>query len=252
MSGPSIVSFRRAGWSVVLSLVIIISYIYSVESACCPFRNVNLKEDIQKILNAANGQPAAKQFGIKNQGEKLEKAKNERDDLWPRKKNRLNHLLPCLAKDKPTEEKVDPATLCLDVFDFHTLNEALNDSLTSRKPIMIMICQTWCGACTHLKQKIEKNKYVKELAKVFNMVSLMGDDIPSDAELRPDGSYYPRVLFLSPDGEVQTDIKNPEAVLQKRPHAYYYWDCESLAKSMLTATKRFLDISEETPEENEL
>jgi len=245
------IPFRRGEWCIV-TFVVVVSCFYFVESAC-PFRNVNVKEDIQRILNFANNQPAAPRFGIKNQGEQLENAKNQaRENLWPRKKNRLNHLLPCLANEKPKEEKVDPAKLCLDVFDFHTLNEALNDSAVSRKPIMIMICQTWCGACTHLKQKIEKNKYVKELAKVFNMVSLMGDDIPSDQELRPDGSYYPRVLFLSPDGEVQLDVLNEEAVLQKRPHKYYYWDCESLAKSMLTAAKRFLDISEETPEENDL
>ena len=34
-------------------------------------------------------------------------------------------------------------------------------------------------------------------------------------------------VVIGPDGEVQIDIKNEEAVKQQRPHSYYYWDCPS-------------------------
>lgn len=243
-------------WSCVISLLFVLCCICYVESAC-PFRDVNLLEDIQKVLNAA-GEPQPK-FGIKNQGAPLQRAQNQNrqnQNLRPRKRKKNNYQMPCVGPDcnnrRPKQDNVDPATLCLELFDFHNLKDALNDSLTSRKPIMVVICQTWCGACTRLKQKMEKDKYVNEMAAVFNMVSLMGDDIPPDEELRPDGSYYPRILFLSPDGEVQRDIVNEEAVKQKRDKVFFYWDCISLAKSMLTATKRFLDISEEDFDRNGL
>lgn len=164
----------------------------------------------------------------------------------------LNNLLQLEAKAQRAQQE-DPAELCADLWDFHNLDEAIEESSTTGKPIMVVICQTWCGACTRLKKKIDKNKYVKELADCFNMVSLMGDDIPSPMEhpdLYPDGDYFPRILFISPDGEVNADITNPEAVKQKRPHLYSYWDCDSLAISMAQAVRRFLDVSETKLEGN--
>jgi len=165
----------------------------------------------------------------------------------------LSNLLRLEARANQAQQKEDPAQLCADLWDFHDLNEAKEDSLETGKPIMVVICQTWCGACTRLKKKIDKNKYVRELADCFNMVSLMGDDIPTpyvEPDLYPDGDYFPRILFISPEGDVNADITNPEAVKQKRNHLYSYWDCESLAISMAQAVRRFLDVSETKLEGN--
>jgi len=187
-----------------------------------------------------------RQFGQNQGGGLRKKGLLNQSDL-------LTNLLRLEQKASKAQQQEDPAELCADLWDFHNLDEAIEESASTGKPIMVVICQTWCGACTRLKKKIEKNKYVKELADCFNMVSLIGDDIPSRrerADLYPDGDYFPRILFLSPDGEVNADITNPEAVKQKRPHLYSYWDCESLAISMAQAVRRFLDVSETKLEGN--
>jgi len=162
--------------------------------------------------------------------------------------NKLKDELGLRPHEGPTP---DPQELCADLWDFHDYDAALEDSATSGKPLMVMISQTWCQACTQLKNKIDRNKYVRELGQVFNIVNLMGDSIPSIEDrpgLYPDGDYFPRVLFVGPDGEVNQEIKNPEAIKQGRVNEYNYWDCESLALSMVAAVREYLYVSEETLE----
>lgn len=168
--------------------------------------------------------------------------------------NRIADKLKNELGIQPREGGVDdPLELCADLWDYHDYDTALEDSASSGKPLMVIISQTWCQACTQLKKKIDRNKYIRELGQVFNIVSLMGDSIPSIDDrpgLYPDGDYFPRVVFVSPDGDVNPDIKNPEAVKQGRMNEYNYWDCESLALSMVEAVRQYLHVSEENLDDN--
>jgi protein-disulfide reductase (glutathione) len=62
----------------------------------------------------------------------------------------------------------------------------------------------------------------------------MDEAMPTDMAFYPDGSYVPRIFFLSPDGVVRHDVVNVDG--DKR-FKYFYGNEDHLIRSMETALK---------------
>eukprot|EP00047_Mylnosiga_fluctuans_P002660 m.225405 g.225405 ORF g.225405 m.225405 type:complete len:154 (+) comp11259_c0_seq1:41-502(+) len=112
------------------------------------------------------------------------------------------------------------------------LEAGLAEASASRKPFMVVIHKTWCGACKGLRPKFAESEEIAQLSADFVMINLQDDEEPSDPSFAPDGGYIPRILFGDADGTVNADIFNAGG---NPRYKYYYSDAESIAKAMKTA-----------------
>ncbi|XP_037303323.1 thioredoxin domain-containing protein 12 isoform X1 [Manduca sexta] len=110
-----------------------------------------------------------------------------------------------------------------------SLESGLQMAMSHRKPLMVIIHKSWCSACKKLKPQFASSTEIQTLSKHFVMVNIVDEEEPNNNVLAPDGTYIPRILFLSPKGLVDKDIYNEEGSNQ---HKYFYSRPEQIAKSM--------------------
>jgi len=100
------------------------------------------------------------------------------------------------------------------------------------KMIFMLIHKSWCQACKALKPQFATSMEIEKLAPEFVMVNIMDDEEPKDRKYQPDGGYIPRILFLSPDGEVKVDLPNPNA---NPSYKFYYPKPDDIVAAMKKA-----------------
>ncbi|XP_014371510.2 thioredoxin domain-containing protein 12 [Papilio machaon] len=105
-----------------------------------------------------------------------------------------------------------------------------------KKPVMVIIHKSWCKACKNLKPKFASSTEIQTLSKHFVMVNLIDDEEPEGNTYSPDGSYIPRILFVSPKGQVDHDIINEDGSSQ---HKFFYSRPEQIAKSMKKVIQKY-------------
>lgn len=105
----------------------------------------------------------------------------------------------------------------------------LEQAKTQKKPIMLVIHKTWCGACKRLKPEFANSREIEALADKFVMINAEDDEEPQGAEYAPDGGYIPRILFMDDKGKVMTDIKNQGGSDQ---YKYFYSSPAQITQSM--------------------
>ncbi|XP_059162525.1 thioredoxin domain-containing protein 12-like isoform X1 [Physella acuta] len=110
-----------------------------------------------------------------------------------------------------------------------SLREAQRMSKEEKKPTMVVITKTWCRACKALRPKFASNQDIEKFSSNFIMVNLEDDDEPKSVDFRPDGAYYPRILFLDVDGVVMENIYNK---MGNRQYKYFYSDVEPIVSNM--------------------
>jgi thiol-disulfide isomerase/thioredoxin len=95
-----------------------------------------------------------------------------------------------------------------DRVDWMSYQDGLREAVTSHRPVMLYFSTTWCPHCRNF-ERVLKDPRVVEQSRSFVMVKL--DDQKDDELARkfsPDGRYFPRTLFLSPDGELDASLTN--------------------------------------------
>ena len=76
---------------------------------------------------------------------------------------------------------------------------------------MVVIHKSWCGACKALGPKVAASEEIASLGSQLVMVNVLDTEEPTGdigQALSPDGGYIPRVLFISPKGEVLPEFYN--------------------------------------------
>ncbi|XP_013186161.1 thioredoxin domain-containing protein 12 [Amyelois transitella] len=117
-----------------------------------------------------------------------------------------------------------------------SLESGLQIATHHKKPIMVIIHKSWCTACKKLKPKFANSPEIQSLSKHFVMVNLVDDEEPKSHGYSPDGTYIPRILFISPYGTVDHEIYNEEGSSQ---HKYFYSKPEQIAKSMKKVLQKY-------------
>lgn len=76
------------------------------------------------------------------------------------------------------------------------------------------------------------------------MVGVRKDEIPAQDEARfqPDGTYVPRILFFTPDGEFMKDIYNRHPKAEDK-YKYFYSNTSQIIDSMILALERCAENS---------
>lgn len=105
-----------------------------------------------------------------------------------------------------------------------------------KKPMMVLIHKTWCGACKALKPQFAASARIEELSSRFVMVNLEDDEEPADEAYKADGAYIPRIFFTDLMGKVDHDIHNEGG---NPKYKYYYSNPESIVRSMERTLKLY-------------
>ncbi|XP_075984795.1 thioredoxin domain-containing protein 12-like [Anticarsia gemmatalis] len=117
-----------------------------------------------------------------------------------------------------------------------SLESGLQLASNHRKPLMVIIHKSWCHACKNLKPKFANSSEIQMLSKHFVMVNLVDEEEPTSSIFAPDGTYIPRILFISPKGLVDTEIYNEQGSSQ---HKYFYSQPEQIARSMKKVLEKY-------------
>ncbi|XP_063363929.1 thioredoxin domain-containing protein 12-like isoform X1 [Cydia amplana] len=105
-----------------------------------------------------------------------------------------------------------------------------------KKPMMVIIHKSWCTACKNLKPKFANCPEIQSLSRKFVMVNLIDDEEPDNNAYAPDGTYIPRILFMSPTGKIDKEIYNEDGSSQ---HKFFYSRPEQIAKSMRKVLEKY-------------
>lgn len=115
-----------------------------------------------------------------------------------------------------------------------SLSAGIKKISETKRPGMVIIHKSTCGACTNLKSKLLASREIDHLSNSFVVISLMDDSAPREPKYYPDGKYVPRILFLDPSGQLMKEVINIGGNSQ---YKYYYSNTTSLINSMQRVLK---------------
>jgi protein-disulfide reductase (glutathione) len=125
------------------------------------------------------------------------------------------------------------------------LSDGMRTGRMEQKPLLVLIHQSNNGACKALKPQWIKSKEIAQLSSHFVMVNAGDHEEPKDPKFRPEGvngGYYPRIIFLRPDGTRIDGIQGPSS-----HHTAYFSKPAQIVEAMraaLLATGLDLDADE--------
>ena len=125
-------------------------------------------------------------------------------------------------------------------FRWRTYEEGMKEIKEKKRPGLLLIHRDWCQTCQNLGRYCRKNIPLIKMSKKFVMISAPNGEEPQDDTYKIgsilesacnllDGSYFPRIYFINPDGSVNYDIiSDPNA----EKYQFFYPDAERILDSM--------------------
>lgn len=110
-----------------------------------------------------------------------------------------------------------------------SLYSGMNQMRATRRPGMVVIYKSWCPVCEELKSAFLTSREIDQLSNYFVLIVLKDDAEPNDPAFAPDGGYVPRILFLTPTGQVIQEVFNRQGDAK---YKYFYRSAASLVESM--------------------
>ncbi|XP_012536084.1 thioredoxin domain-containing protein 12-like [Monomorium pharaonis] len=126
------------------------------------------------------------------------------------------------------------------MYKWRNLQEGFQEAKISRKPIFLLIYKPGCPTCEKLKPKFNNSIRILDLSQHFVMVGVRKDEMilmQDKARFQPDGTYVPRILFFTPDGEFMKDIYNRHPKADNK-YKYFYSSPSQIVDSMILALER--------------
>jgi protein-disulfide reductase (glutathione) len=133
----------------------------------------------------------------------------------------------------PARKATIPAAGWNDDIAWRGLDEGLREAQQSGMPLMLVVHTEWCGNCQKLKPSFA-GKSLAQLSEQFVMVHVDQDAHPEVTLYGPDGQYIPRVMFLDSNGNIDTQLKNPN----RDRYRYFYTPQDDLVAAMREALDR--------------
>lgn len=121
-----------------------------------------------------------------------------------------------------------------DAIAWRGLEEGLREAAAEGKGMMLLVHASWCSKCKQLKPSFSEPSLVAA-SRDLVMVNVDQDEVPQSMIYAPDGTYIPRVLFIGPDGEIVSELKNGQ---RPRFH-YFYTPADDLVGMMKQAAARY-------------
>lgn len=106
---------------------------------------------------------------------------------------------------------------------WHSLKTGIPEATRTGKTVVMVFHAPWCTACAKYRA-VFKDERVVAASKDVVMILVDADaDKTANGAFAPDGTYVPRTIFMTPDGEVRTDLtgksdpKHPHTLDIERP-----------------------------------
>ncbi|KAL6071034.1 Thioredoxin domain-containing protein 12 [Balamuthia mandrillaris] len=108
--------------------------------------------------------------------------------------------------------------------------DGLKRAKEENKPAFVLLHKSWCGACKRLKPAFAGSTEVEQLSEKFVMINAEDDEEPhANPAFALDGSYIPRIIFMSAEGTVLPEIYNEGG---NAKYKYFYSSPEQIVTVM--------------------
>jgi hypothetical protein len=124
--------------------------------------------------------------------------------------------------------------------DWVPWSQAITVAKREKKPIMMVVHKTWCATCRSVGEAFAASPEIELLSRYFVMADVEDDDEPADKKYAVQGQYNPRILFLSPNGDV-VDVINEHG---DPAHLHFYPEIPDLVLSMIRALRVIAGIED--------
>lgn len=125
---------------------------------------------------------------------------------------------------------------------WHDLRSGIPEATKTGKTVVMVFHASWCTACKKYRE-VFKDAGIIEASRAFVMILVDGDkDKTANGAFSPDGTYVPRTLFLTPDGDVRADLTGKTD--PQHPHTI---DIESPAELLALMAKAQKDGAPKSP-----
>jgi protein-disulfide reductase (glutathione) len=90
--------------------------------------------------------------------------------------------------------------------NWRTLQSGVKEATTTGKTVILVFHATWCTSCKKYRT-VFRDPGVVGASKNYVMVLVDVDKDPTaNSAFSPDGTYVPRTLFITPEGDVRSDL----------------------------------------------
>lgn len=90
--------------------------------------------------------------------------------------------------------------------NWRTMKSGVKEASATGKTVVLVFHASWCSACKKYRE-VFKDAAIVDATRNYVMVLVDADKDPTvNSAFSPDGTYVPRTLFISPEGDVRTDL----------------------------------------------
>jgi protein-disulfide reductase (glutathione) len=89
---------------------------------------------------------------------------------------------------------------------WHSLKTGIPEATRTGKTVVMVFHAPWCTACAKYRAVFKDERVVAASKNVVMILVDADADKTANGAFAPDGTYVPRTLFMTPDGEVRTDL----------------------------------------------
>lgn len=103
------------------------------------------------------------------------------------------------------------------------LKSGIPEAVRSGKTVVMVFHAPWCTACRQYRSVFKDDRVVGASRDLVMILVDADADKTANGAFAPDGTYVPRTIFLSPDGEIRTDLvgksdpEHPHTIDIKKP-----------------------------------
>lgn len=106
---------------------------------------------------------------------------------------------------------------------WHGLKTGIPAATATGKTVVMVFHASWCTACRQYREVFKDPRVVEQSQNLVMILVDADKDKIANGAFAPDGTYVPRTIFLSPDGEIRTDLtgktdpKHPHTIDIEKP-----------------------------------